>query len=149
MRIIKEINDAISGLIYLGVRRSDLRIAFSKPIEKLLMEEINEQGNLIMPNFSGGNMEKLEGIICNNEFPYNRIVVYSVDCCHNERLRIEIEFENHKKRKEMKDLHLKKFEAKDFMGISAEDPVVIEFPKNGKKVALLKGNQGVGKTPLR
>lgn len=45
----------------------------------------------------------------------------------------------------MKDLHLKRFEANSFMGISADDPIVIEFPK-GKPVTLLKGNQGTKKT---
>lgn len=48
----------------------------------------------------------------------------------------------------MKDLHLKKFEAKDFMGISSEDPIVIDFTeaRKGQGVTKLTGNQGVGKT---
>lgn len=48
----------------------------------------------------------------------------------------------------MKDLQLKRFEANDFMGISSEDPIVIDFTsaRKGQTVTKLTGNQGVGKT---
>lgn len=48
----------------------------------------------------------------------------------------------------MKDLHLKRFEANDFMGISAEDPIIIEFAtaRKGQGVTKLTGDQGVRKT---
>lgn len=48
----------------------------------------------------------------------------------------------------MADLHLKQFEAKDFMGISGDSPIVIDFSKARKnqKVVRLSGDQGTGKT---
>lgn len=47
----------------------------------------------------------------------------------------------------MKDLELKVFEAKDFMGINSENPIVIDFTKSKKNgVVKLTGDQGVCKT---
>jgi hypothetical protein len=47
-----------------------------------------------------------------------------------------------------KDLHLKLFEATDFMGIDSTNPIVINFDKarKGANVVKLTGDQGLGKT---
>lgn len=48
----------------------------------------------------------------------------------------------------MKDLILKRFEAKDFLGINSDNPVIIDFTeaRKNQKVVKLTGDQGAGKT---
>src|SRR5688572_33318972 len=46
----------------------------------------------------------------------------------------------------MKDLNLQLFEAKDFMGISSDAPILIDFSKNKGNAVKLSGDQGTRKT---
>jgi hypothetical protein len=47
----------------------------------------------------------------------------------------------------MNDIHLQEFTGHSFLGISQDNPVVIDFTENkAKGVTVLRGDQGVGKT---
>lgn len=91
MSLFRQIEDAIWQLEALGKKHEDIRIAYSRLVELALLAELSKKAGWMFPPGSGS--VKMYGIVCNNEFPYNKIVVYSPDCALRPDLLIEIEIE--------------------------------------------------------
>lgn len=104
MKLLSSIIDAIHALEAKGAKKADLRIAYSNFTHGYLLAEAQAHAAesyslvhiLLNPRPEppeGKKLTHIVGVQCKDEFPYDHIAVYSIECWKNPELLIELRFD--------------------------------------------------------